>query len=392
MRYSFARFILDTESHKLQLNGADIAVEPQVFDLLHLLVANAGKLVTKDQMMEDVWQGRIVSEATVSARINAARKAVGDNGKDQAIIRTVARRGLEMAVPVEIAGEATKVKQRETSKQTIKYTTSKDGAAIAFATSGSGPPLLRAGHNLTHLELDWASEIWPPLFNALGENHTLIRFDIRGTGLSDSDLDGKNIQHYVDDMAAVADASGLGQFPILTSLQNTPVALHYIAQNPERVSKLIIQNGYCNGRALRGAGDGTPENDPVISLASSGWGQVSNGFMRAWMSLINPNATYEESSELIELLAAACPVEKFIQNRMINDRFTAAGVLDQINIPTLIVHSRNDAIHPLAEAQILARGIKNAEFLVVASGNTICMPSDPTWQQQVDAIQEFLAR
>jgi DNA-binding winged helix-turn-helix (wHTH) protein len=169
MRYSFARFILDTESHKLQCNGTDIAVEPQVFDLLHLLLANAGKLVTKDQMMDAVWQGRIVSEATVSARINAARKAVGDNGKDQAIIRTVARRGLEMAVPVEIVGETTEVKQHETSKQTIKYTTSKDGAAIAFAVSGSGPPLLRAGHNLTHLELDWASSIWPPLFNALGK-------------------------------------------------------------------------------------------------------------------------------------------------------------------------------------------------------------------------------
>jgi pimeloyl-ACP methyl ester carboxylesterase len=91
-------------------------------------------------------------------------------------------------------------------------------------------------------------------------------------------------------MAAVADACVLDQFPILTSLQNTPVALHYIAQNPDRVSKLVIQNGYCNGRALRGTGGGTPENDPVISLASNGWGQVSNGFMRAWLSLINPNA------------------------------------------------------------------------------------------------------
>jgi DNA-binding winged helix-turn-helix (wHTH) protein/fermentation-respiration switch protein FrsA (DUF1100 family) len=390
MRYSFANCILNSDSHQLMRDGHDIPIEPQVFDLLHLLVTNAGQLVTKDLMMETVWHGRIVSEATVSARINAARKAVGDNGKDQAIIRTVSRRGLKLVVDVNC--EIPEPNAQKPTRQTIKYTSSKDGTAIAYAISGSGPPLLRAGHNLTHLELDWASNIWPPLFNALSENHTLIRFDIRGTGLSDSNLKDKNIQHYVDDMASVVDASGLDTFPILTSLQNTPVALKYVAQNPHRVSKLVIQNGYCTGRALRGTGDSDPENDPVISLAKSGWGQVNNGFMRAWASLINPNATYEESSELIELLAAACPVESFIKNRMINDRFDAADVLSQIDVPTLIIHARNDAVHPFPEAQKLAQGIKGAELIVSESGNTICLPSDPTWNQQVGSILEFLAR
>ncbi|NOX72979.1 MAG: hypothetical protein GXP03_04950 [Alphaproteobacteria bacterium] len=163
MRYSFANCILNSDNHQLTRDGHEIPIEPQVFDLLHLLVTNAGQLITKDLMMETVWQGRIVSEATVSARINAARKAVGDNGKDQAIIKTVSRRGLKLVVSVDADGKSPEPNVQKPARQTIKYTTSKDGTAIAYATSGSGPPLLRAGHNLTHLELDWASNIWPPL-------------------------------------------------------------------------------------------------------------------------------------------------------------------------------------------------------------------------------------
>ncbi len=101
MRYTFSDCILDTNSYSFSRDGEVVSIEPQVFDLLRLLVENAGKLVTKDQLIETVWGGRIVSEATVSARINAARNAVGDNGKDQAIIRTVARRGIELIVPVD---------------------------------------------------------------------------------------------------------------------------------------------------------------------------------------------------------------------------------------------------------------------------------------------------
>ena len=100
MRYEFADCVLDTESYQLQRLGTEVPVEPQVFELLCLLAENAGKLVSKDALIERVWNGRIVSEATISARINAARTAVGDNGKTQAVIRTVQRRGLQLVAPV----------------------------------------------------------------------------------------------------------------------------------------------------------------------------------------------------------------------------------------------------------------------------------------------------
>jgi len=135
-----------------------------------------------------------------------------------------------------------------------------------------------------------------------------------------------------------------------------------------------------------------PETDPVMSLAREGWGMVDNGFMRAWISLIAPNASYEEASELITLLSTACPIGKFIENRLINDRFSSMDYLSKVKTPTLIMHARNDIVHPLAEARLLAQGIAGAEFVVNEGGNTICLPSDPTWQHQVNTILEFLAR
>jgi adenylate cyclase len=100
MRYDFAGFELNESRRELKRGDAKIHVEPLVFDLLLLLVSNAGAIVSKDHMIEEVWAGRIVSEAAISARIAAARRAVGDDGKSQKIIRTIARRGLMLAADV----------------------------------------------------------------------------------------------------------------------------------------------------------------------------------------------------------------------------------------------------------------------------------------------------
>ncbi|MCP4385041.1 MAG: tetratricopeptide repeat protein [Hyphomicrobiales bacterium] len=102
MTFTFAGFVLNTETHVLSRNGIAQAVEPQVFDLLCMLAREAGKLVTKDQMIEEIWGGRIVAEATIDGRIAAARKVVGDDGRKQAVIATVIRRGIRLVVPVEV--------------------------------------------------------------------------------------------------------------------------------------------------------------------------------------------------------------------------------------------------------------------------------------------------
>ena len=94
MQFCFADHTLDTERRELHRGSEPIAVEPQVFDLLIYLVENRDRVVSKDDLIASVWGGRIVSDSTLTSRINAARKAVGDSGEDQKLIRTIARKGL----------------------------------------------------------------------------------------------------------------------------------------------------------------------------------------------------------------------------------------------------------------------------------------------------------
>jgi len=98
--YQFNQFTLDTESLELKQSGELVEVEPQVFSLLTCLIENSDRVVSKDEIIEQVWDGRIVSDGSLNSRINAARRAVGDDGSTQAVIKTFPRRGFRFVAEV----------------------------------------------------------------------------------------------------------------------------------------------------------------------------------------------------------------------------------------------------------------------------------------------------
>ncbi len=106
--FAFEGYVLDQERRELTLRGQNVAVGPQVFDLLLLLVSNPDRVISKDDLLEAVWSGRIVSESTITSHINAVRKAIGDTGEEQRLVRTVARKGYRFVgqVKVDNGGEA----------------------------------------------------------------------------------------------------------------------------------------------------------------------------------------------------------------------------------------------------------------------------------------------
>jgi DNA-binding winged helix-turn-helix (wHTH) protein len=101
MRYLFGDYALDPQNYELSKNGVAVALEPQVFSLILLLIENRERVVTKDELIDIVWNGRIVSEATLSSRVSAARRAIGDSGATQTVIRTIPRRGFRFVAPVD---------------------------------------------------------------------------------------------------------------------------------------------------------------------------------------------------------------------------------------------------------------------------------------------------
>lgn len=391
MRYQFADCVLDTGRHAFHRNAVLIPLEPQVFDLLHLLARLAGTLVTRDEMMDEIWEGRIVSESTVSARINAARRAVGDTGKLQDIIKTVPRRGFQMVADV-VADNGPAPDVPDSTNQVVRYTRSKDGTSIAFAENGvlDGPPLLRAGHWMTDLEIDWRSPICRPHLEELGAHFRCIRYDQRGTGMSDRRFYNPTLQDFVDDMKAVADAAGLERFPILAASQGVPMAILFAVQHPERVSKLILRGGYAQGRALRVGGYKNPEEDPMLGLIRSGWGQPESAFMKALSSLFTPGATSAQLDDMVAVQLASSTPETAAEVRKIIDQFTVLDLLDQIQAPTLVIHARHDAIHPIEQGRMLASGIPGAQFMTLESNNHVPLPQEPGWRDYIDGMVDFL--
>ena len=135
MQFHFSNHVLDAGLRELTRSGEAIAIEPQVFDVLIYLVENRDRVVTKDDLIESIWEGRIVSESTLTSRINAARKAVGDTGKDQTLIRTIARKGFRFVGDVSVPYTDAAPLQ----PQTLHL----DVARTANAASVSLPPLDR---------------------------------------------------------------------------------------------------------------------------------------------------------------------------------------------------------------------------------------------------------
>ena len=393
MRYSFSNCVLDSDRHLLLRDGKQVKVEPQVFDLLHLLVRNAGVLVTRDQIIDEIWGGRIVSESSISARTNAARKAVGDNGKEQSIVKTIPRRGLQLGTPVSMDGEGEPLAVPALNdRQRVRFATSNDGTKIAYATSGSGPKIMRAGHFLTHLEMDWNSLIWRPYLDALGQDHTLIRYDQRGTGLSDPVTSNMHLENHVADLEAVANAAGLDQFPLIALSQGVPVAIQFAANHPERVSRLVLYGGYTEGRALRDGGQSSEAADAMMTLMREGWGKPESAFMRAFTSLFCPGASQDQLADLVGMQLASTSPENAGRIRMAIDRFAVVDQLESIQVPTLVIHSRNDSVHPLSEGHKLASNIPGAELVVLESANHILLPGEPAWSEWARETLEFLER
>jgi len=266
---------LDTGRYELRRGGEAVPVEPQVFDLLRMLIENRDRIVTKDELFAEVWEGRIVSDATLNSRINAARKAIGDNGTDQRLIRTAPRRGFRFVGEV-AGGEAEPPKSLSplALRQEVQFCTSPGGVGLAYSSVGEGMPLVKAANWLNHLEYDWESPLWHETLEHLATGRQLIRYDERGTGLSDWDVDDISFDAFVRDLETVVDAAGLDRFALFGMSQGCAVSIAYAVRHPERVSRLILLGGYLQGRIPRGDMEGA---SALQTLIRQGWGDRAFG-------------------------------------------------------------------------------------------------------------------
>ncbi|WP_127560958.1 alpha/beta fold hydrolase [Nioella ostreopsis] len=391
MEHRFADCTLDDARLTLTRGGNAVAVEPKVFDLIHLLVRNAGNLVTREQMVDEIWGGRIVSESAISACIAAARKAVGDTGKAQAVIRTVARRGLMLVAEVsaEAAGPASvAVPAFPEAEQRIRYCRSEDGHAIAYAVSGEGPPVLRFGPtSLQDLELEWALGLHRSWVSSMALHARLLRFDTVGSGQSERILRDVDYEVEARDAAAVADAAGFNRFAAVSYSGGCLPALTFAAHSPERLTRLAIVGGFVEGRSRRSA-ESAP--DALRGLIAEGWARPESVFARAFATAYFPDGPAEETREVLRMTQSAAPPEMMLRTRDASNTASVAHLLGQVRCPVLILHARDDAVHPLSQAQQLAAGIPGAELVVLETANHVPLHGSPCWESYNRTLAEFL--
>jgi pimeloyl-ACP methyl ester carboxylesterase len=364
------------------------------------LVRNRERVVSKDDLIEAVWHGRVVSESTLTSRINAVRKAVGDSGDAQRLIRTVQRKGIRFvgAVSEAIApGEPAVAAKAEPSRvpalrHEIHFCTASDGVRIAYAEVGTGPPLLKAANWLNHLEYDWESPIWSPLLHELAAAHRLIRYDARGNGLSDWEVEDISFEAFVRDMESVVEATGIQRFALLGISQGCAVSIAYAVRHPERVSHLVLYSGFARGKRKRGSPKDIEQADAVLTLIRQGWGQENPAFRQIFTSLFIPGATAEQVQWFNELQQRTTSPENAARIRRAVDDIDVTDLLARVAVPTLVLHCRSDAGQPFEEGRTLAAGIRGARFVALEGHNHVILEGDPGWRRFLDEVKSFLQR
>lgn len=394
MLYIFDTYTLDTGTRELKRGHQLVALEPQVFDLLVFLIENRERVVSKDDLIASVWQGRIVSESTLTSRINAARKAIGDSGEQQSLIRTVARKGIRFVGSVQQGPEqlvATARLPAIAQNQEISFCRSAEGINIAVAAVGSGPVLVKAANWLTHLEYDWESPVWSPLLQRLAEKNRLIRYDSRGNGLSDREVDEISLAGFVRDLESVIETTKLEHFAILGISQGAAIAIDYAVRQPERVSKLVLHGGYALGRNRRGSAEEIETAQTFLSMMRQGWGNEHSAFMRAFASVFIPNGSSEQIKWFADLQRITTTANNAARIRTACDEIDVTESLPKVQVPTLVLHCRHDNVVPLEQGRLLAASIPNARFVTLESHNHVLLPGEPAWTKFIGEIEAFLA-
>jgi pimeloyl-ACP methyl ester carboxylesterase len=388
VQFYFENQILDLNRRELRRGSDLISLEPQVFDLLTYLMQNRDRVVSRDDLIASVWGGRIVSDSTLSTRINAARKAIGDSGEQQRLIRTMARKGFRFTGTVtehvklnETAAVAAAIPQQE-----VHFCTASDEVRIAYASAGQGVPLVKAANWLNHLEYDWHSPIWSHLLHALAAERRLIRYDERGNGLSDWDVDDISFEAFVRDLETVVDAAGLERFSLFGISQGSAVSIAYTVRHPERVDRLILYGGFARGRARR-----NPEQaETLLALIRQGWGSDNPAFRQFFTSLFVPDGNPEQMQWFNDLQRITTSPENAVRIMQATGQVDISDLLPQVRVPTLVLHARNDAAVPFDEGRRLAAGIPGARFVALESRSHVIVEKEPAWSRLLEEITAFL--
>jgi pimeloyl-ACP methyl ester carboxylesterase/DNA-binding CsgD family transcriptional regulator len=279
-------------------------------------------------------------------------------------------------------------KHQQVMQQRIAFVRSKDQTNIAYAQSGNGPPLVRAGTWLTHVHHDWESPVWAHWLKFMSARHTLVRYDPRGCGLSQSDVKNISFGDWVDDLEAVVDKLQLERFPLFGMSQGAAVAAAYAIRHPERVSKLVLYAPLVTG--WHGKSNAISKQwQAMEQLVLSGWGEPNMAFPSMFAHLFLPQSSPETKMWYAELQRKSASKEVASRFIRVLSELSFFPQIKRIAVPTLVIQiAREQVIDPQSVAGIAAE-IPGSEFVSIDSANHILLADEPGWQEFKSAFERF---
>lgn len=270
--------------------------------------------------------------------------------------------------------------------QQIRFLKSPDGTSLAYSVSGQGRPLIKAANWLSHLEFDHQSPVWLHWWRELSARYQLIRYDERGSGLSDWDV-AFSFDSWMEDLEAVIDRTVKGRFALLGISQGAAVAVAYAVKHPERVSHLVLYGGFAQGHLTWSE----EVVNTIRGLIRIGWGSDHPIFRKVFASLFLPEGTPEQFDSFDALQRVSTSpenAEKFFAT------FYSLDVLElasRVNVPTLVLHAKDDLMVAVTQARLLATTIPNARLVLLESRSHILGEAEPAWTRFLQEVDTFLA-
>jgi len=275
--------------------------------------------------------------------------------------------------------------------QRIRYLRTRDGVQIAWAEAGTGPMLMKAANWMTHLEYEWESPVWRHWIRFFTDHFRFIRHDERGCGMTDWNVGDVSFERWVEDLEALVDVVDPPEpFALLGISQGAATCIAYAVKHPERVSRLVLYGAYARGTYERGDPDKDRFYRALIDMTRLGWGKDNPAFRQIFTSRFIPGATEEQIGWFNELCRKTTSPD--IAARLLETRavINVVDLLSKVDVPTLVLHSRDDDVIPIAEGHILAAGIRGAQFVELDSKNHILLEGEPAWERFCEEVLDFM--
>jgi pimeloyl-ACP methyl ester carboxylesterase/DNA-binding CsgD family transcriptional regulator len=276
-------------------------------------------------------------------------------------------------------------------RQQIRYLRTPDGIDLAWAEAGAGPLVVKAANWLSHLEFEWESPVWSHWIRFFSNHFRFVRYDERGCGMTGGNGTELSLERWIDDLEAVVDAVEPSEpFALLGVSHGSAACIGYAARHPERVSRMILYGGYVRGYLHRGDPEAEREYAAMTELFEVGWGKENPTFRQVFTSRFIPGGTLEQLSWFNDLCRKTLTPTMAARLMQMRGSLNAVDLLDQVRVPTLVIHPREDAVVPLAEGRLLASRIAGAQFVELESKNHILLENEPAWTRFQQVALDFL--